>query len=99
MIIKIGERIAELRNKRDLSQSALAKSLGVSRSSVNAWEMSISIPTIEKIIDIADYFKVSIDYLIGYNDKLTVDISNMGDTEKKYVYNLIYILENSQNNK
>jgi transcriptional regulator with XRE-family HTH domain len=51
MIIKVGERITELRNKYNLTQHALAKELGVSRSSVNAWEMGISHPSIEKIIE------------------------------------------------
>ena len=54
MIIKIGEKICELRNKHNLTQYALARKLGVTRSSVNAWEMGISIPTVERIIDIAE---------------------------------------------
>ena len=66
MIIKVGERITELRNKYNLTQHALAKELGVSRSSVNAWEMGISMPTIDRLIDIAEYFHVSVDYLLGF---------------------------------
>ena len=96
MVIKIGEKINELRIKKDLTQQALAKSLGVTRSSVNAWEMGISIPTIEKIIDIATFFQVSVDYLLGTDNKLTVDISSLNETEKKYVYNLISIFLESK---
>ena len=96
MIIKIGEKINELRLKHNLTQTALGKNLGVSRSSVNAWEMGISIPSVEKIIDIADFFHVSVDYLLGLDNKLTVDISSLNEKEKAMVCNLIEILLNSQ---
>lgn len=96
MIIKIGEKISELRNKQGLTQSALARCLGISRASVNAWEMGISHPSIEKIIDIAQFFHVSTDYLLGIDSSLSVDISKLNDKEKTYVYNLISIFLDSQ---
>ena len=97
MIIKIGEKISELRNKQNLSQQALARCLGVSRSCVNAWEMGTSNPSIKKIIDIAEFFHVSTDYLLGINSSLTIDISSLNEKEKTYVYNLIAIfLESSK---
>lgn len=96
MIIKIGEKINELRNKNNITQLALAKELGVSRSSVNAWEMGISMPTIDRLIDIAEYFHVSVDYLLGLNDRLTIDISSLNEKEKTMIYNLIEIFINSQ---
>ena len=96
MIIKIGEKICELRNKQGLTQSALARCLGVTRSSVNAWEMGISHPSIEKIIDIAQFFRVSTDYLLGISSSLSIDISKLNDKEKTYVYNLISIFLDSQ---
>lgn len=99
MIIKIGEKICELRNKKDLTQFALARALGVTRSSVNAWEMGISIPSVERIIDLSEYFHVSIDYLLGVDDKLTVDISALTEREKEYVYNLISIFLDSKNSQ
>ncbi len=96
MIIKIGEKICELRNKRDLTQQALAKHMGVTRSSVNAWEMGISIPSVEKIIDLAEFFHVSVDYLLGVDSTLKVDISKLNETERKYVHNLISIFIESK---
>ena len=96
MIIKIGEKISELRNKQNLSQQAFAKCLGVTRSCVNAWEMGTSNPSIKKIIDIAEFFHVSTDYLLGIESHLTVDISLLNEIEKVYVYNLISIFLNSK---
>ena len=41
----ICDKIRELRERAGLSQAALAKKIGVTRSAVNAWEMGLSIPT------------------------------------------------------
>ena len=48
MIINTAARIKELRLKNNLTQTEMAKRLYVTRSSVNAWEMAISIPSTEK---------------------------------------------------
>ena len=93
--LREAENYAE-RNKNNITQLALAKELGVSRSSVNAWEMGISMPTIDRLIDIAEYFHVSVDYLLGLNDRLTIDISSLNEKEKTMIYNLIEIFINSQ---
>ena len=42
----IGERIKDLREKLNMTQTALARRLGLSRSAVNAWEMGVSIPSV-----------------------------------------------------
>lgn len=95
MIIKVGERITELRNKYNLTQHALAKELGVSRSSVNAWEMGISTPSVERIVDIATYFHVTVDYLLGLDNKLNLDISMLSEEAKEAILKVIEIfLEN-----
>lgn len=91
MIIKVGERITELRNKYNLTQHALAKELGVSRSSVNAWEMGISTPSVERIIDIAQYFHVSVDYILGLENKISIDISSLSEEAKAAICKVVEI--------
>ena len=49
----VSERIKQLREKNNLTQSSLAKKLNVTRSSVNAWEMGISVPSTSLIVDLA----------------------------------------------
>ncbi|MDY4231508.1 MAG: helix-turn-helix transcriptional regulator [Candidatus Faecousia sp.] len=46
----IAERIAALREQRHLTQAELAKRLGVTRSSVNAWELGISVPSTQYLV-------------------------------------------------
>ena len=64
------EKIKELRQSFAISQAQLAKRLGVTRSSVNAWEMGISTPTTQYIVDMAHIFHVSTDCLLGVEDTL-----------------------------
>ena len=64
----IAEKIKMLRNANNMTQAELARKLNVTRSSVNAWEMGISIPSTTFIVELAQLFKVSTDYLLGYSD-------------------------------
>lgn len=98
MIIKIAERIKELRQKRNLSQKELAKTFKVSRDAINAWEMGLSIPSSKRILEIAIYFNVSIDYLFGIEDDLTINISDLNEFEKSIVLNLLFVLKNQKGN-
>ena len=85
----IAERIKHLREKNNLTQSSLAKKLNVTRSSVNAWQMGISVPSTALIVDLAKLFHVSTDYLLGLNENATLDISSLNDKETMILYELI----------
>ncbi len=60
----IGTRIRELRYERGLSQSALAKQIGVSQKAVDYWERNVNEPKASYIVLLADFFCVSADYLL-----------------------------------
>ena len=61
----VADRIKNLREQHLLTQMELSKKLGITRSSVNAWEMGISVPSTQYIVELANIFKVSTDYLLG----------------------------------
>ena len=61
----IYERIKKLREKQGYTQTELAKMLGVTRSCVNAWEMGISVPSTQSLVQLAQIFDMSTDYLLG----------------------------------
>ena len=89
MIIRTADRIKELRQKNNLTQTEMAKRLYVTRSSVNAWEMAISIPSTEKIAEICQLLHTSADYLLGLNEDEIIPISRYTDEEKEILYRLI----------
>ena len=66
MFIQADTRIKQLRLSRGMTQTELAKVMSVTRSSVNAWEMGISVPTAAKLVELSLFFHVSTDYLLGY---------------------------------
>lgn len=62
------ERLKDLRKESGMSTNALGKILGVSGSTITRWENEIIIPSIEHLYNIAKYFHVSADYLIGFEN-------------------------------
>ena len=68
MKMTIGTKIQKLRKQRGLSQEQLAESLGVSRQAVSKWEAEQSVPDIDKIVLICDYFGVTTDYILRNED-------------------------------
>lgn len=58
-------RLKDLREDRDLKQSDVAKILNISQVSYGRYELGISEPTIESLIKLADFYNVSLDYLVG----------------------------------
>lgn len=62
------ERLKELREEQNLSIKQLAKELQVSDAAVSRWERGLRIPSIENLYNIAVFFKVSSDFLLGLRD-------------------------------
>lgn len=69
MSIKIHRQIAFYRKQHGLTQTALAAELGVSSQAVSKWETGRACPDIQLLVQIAVYFDVSTDELIGYQTK------------------------------
>ncbi len=68
MIDKFAKRVAELRLEKNLSQTELAKILEISQTTVAKWENGERKPSVNALIDIANFFDVSTDYLLGIKD-------------------------------
>lgn len=85
----IGERIKELRLKNGFTQTMLAKKLGLSRSAINAWEMGISIPSTQYLVELSKLFKVTTDYILCLTQNETIDISSLNKEDKKTIYDLV----------
>ena len=60
-----GEILKGLRTEKSVGQEMLAKSIGVSHSTISLWENGLREPTLSNLIAIADYFNVTLDFLAG----------------------------------
>ena len=60
----LAEKIMNLRKQKGWSQEQLAEQLGVSRQAVSKWESGISIPDLDKVVNMSTLFGVCTDYLL-----------------------------------
>lgn len=74
--LQFSTRVKDLRKKSGLSMEQLAEELGITKSRVNMWENNGTIPRGDVLKQLAKYFNVTIDFLLG-ND----------DTSELYTYN------------
>lgn len=65
----LAENIRKFRKERSLTQEQLAEVLGVTAGAVYKWEAKLSIPDLELIVQMADFFDISVDVLLGYEMK------------------------------
>ncbi len=59
------KRLRQLRMEKGITQTTLAGLLGISKSAISTYENGLRMPSEDTLIDIARYFKVSVDYLLG----------------------------------
>ena len=89
MQIKLNENIKKYRKSMDLTQEELAEAFGVTVGAVSKWESGANVPDILTLMQLADFFSISVDVLLGYSmsSKNVKDISDRLDTllhEDKY---------------
>ena len=60
----IGEKISALRKQRKMTQDELAEKMGVSSQAVSKWETNMSIPDLPSLINLADFFGITLDELV-----------------------------------
>ena len=63
-----GKHLKQLRLSRDITQKQLAENIGASERGIQNYELNQRKPTFDMLIALADYFDVSLDYLVGRSD-------------------------------
>lgn len=94
----IADRIKALREQQNMTQAELSRQLGITRSSVNAWELGISIPSTQYIVELSSIFHVSTDYLLGVGATASVNVTGLTEEDIQVVQKLVYHLRNKNLN-
>ncbi len=89
MLYVFGDRIRELRNSRSLSQVELAKQLHVSKQTISNWENNNVPPSIDTLIRIANFFDVSTDYLLEFNNERKLNVEGLSDSQIAHIQAII----------
>jgi transcriptional regulator with XRE-family HTH domain len=72
-----GYRLKKLRQEKDITQADLAKEVGVVSSAIGKYErLPNAAPSVDALMKIADYFDVSIDYLLKGEDAMNFNVEN-----------------------
>ena len=79
------ENLKILRNQYKLTQNDLSKKLNISRVNLSRYENGEVEPNFETLIKIANYFDVSVDYLIGHRQNNKIDKSGLTNTQKNII--------------
>ena len=67
MQLNLGENIKRCRKEMGLTQEELAEAFGITIGAVSKWESGSTIPDIMTLIELADFFNISVDVLLGYS--------------------------------
>ncbi len=67
------ERIIGLLNERGITQKELASAIGISTGNVSDWKIGRAKPSVDVLVKIADYFGVTVDYLVGRSEVRNLD--------------------------
>ena len=86
-MVDFGNTLKILRLRENLTQSQLAKKLGLSKSVVSAYENGVRMPSYYVLIRISKVFNVSTDYLLGLEPKNRIDLSGLSQEETDAVLN------------
>lgn len=90
----ISQNLKFLRDKNEMTQEQLAEKLDVSRQTIAKWESGDSFPDIEKCVQIAMAFKVSLDALALL--RLDEQQEHGSESDDKYVFGIVKVGERGQ---
>ena len=76
-----GQKIAQQRKKRALTQGALAEELGVTRQAVSKWEADAALPDADKLVRLSELFGCTVDYLLKNREEDPAPSSSGGNLE------------------
>lgn len=82
------ENLIKLRKENNLTQQEVAKFLNIANNTYCWYEKDKTEPNIETLKKLADYYKVSVDYLIDHKTQNIIDISNFNEYKKGVLFAL-----------
>ena len=68
-MFNIGASLKNHREGRNLSQSELSRKVGISQQSLSRWENNENIPNIVDCLILAEFYGISVEYLVGYENE------------------------------
>ena len=90
------KNLALLRKKFEISQQKLGKDVGLARNTICQYENGNRVPDVDTLIKLADYFNVSVDYLLGHDVTVNNSVINRPNYEIDFVEKFGDLLNNKE---
>ena len=92
-MVDFGNKLKELRKQAGLTQKQLGDKIKVTKSVISYYELQERYPSPERLIKLAKTFHVTTDYLLGLENKQTLDISGLSDEDVQLLQHTISVLQ------
>ena len=96
-MVNFGDKLRALRTEAGMTQTDLAKRLNITKSVVSYYELQERTPSPDVLIQLADIFHVSTDYLLEINHKNMIDVSNLSEEDMRFLIINIETLRKKNN--
>lgn len=88
--VNVGKKISNHRKKLQMTQDDLANQLFVTRQLVSKWELGLSVPTIDTLLNLSKLFSLSFEDLLCLEEKIDIDESNLfARHDRLFIFNNI----------
>lgn len=89
MVYDFGLRLKELREKKHLSQTLAAEKLGITRSTISAYERNTKTPRLETLIKIAVLYNSLVDYILGLSHQTNLYLDDVGTSQQRTIIDIV----------
>ena len=96
-MVDFGKKLRALRTEAGMSQTELAKRLGITKSVVSYYELQERTPSPDVLIRLADIFHVSTDFLLGITHKKMIDVSDLTEEDFQFLLLTVETLRKKNN--
>ena len=99
----MAERLIELREKHKLSQTAVAKRLGVTSALISAYEKTERNPSLDRLIALADIYHTSTDYILGRSlsdpNSCVIEVNDLNEEQIRILRELVEIMKAQEHHR
>ena len=99
MNFSLNENIKALRIQSGLNQVEFAKKMGVTKQCVSNWENDNVVPSVKMLVKLADFFKVTTDFLLGRETENLIVADGLSEEQKAHIRLLVKDFSDINNKK
>ena len=85
MIYDFGYRLRELRLKKKLTQTQVARRLNLSKAAISGYENNIKTPSLDVLTQLSIFYGVSTDYLLGLEKRRMINVDGLTDRQQEII--------------